>query len=308
MRSSDPRIELLGGLSSEDLAHSLKQRLDTSSVIIRAGTTTAALAISTANVLARLVPNVSVVSASDQGVFVPPFGEGEIARIGAQVVTQARTSIPVEQSGPVVVVAVEPNRDADLYVSASAWSIRISDHPHEPLHGLGPATSAASALVAAEILRRLLPELPGVRLKDQLIEWNLLDYRLRIAPSEPPPGPVTSVCFGGGSVGSSVLYSLMLSGGAGTLTFVDPDHLSSRNKIRYPLLFSSSRALKVDWLSSLSTAQLHVAGAALSASDYISASTLPIESTIAAVDTASARRDVTDALAHETLEAGVAGL
>ena len=55
----------------------------------------------------------------------------------------------------------------------------------------------------------MLPEVPGVRL-DGTFEWNLVDYATRISSVTPSWAQVDAVCFGAGSVGSSLVQALLL--------------------------------------------------------------------------------------------------
>jgi hypothetical protein len=59
---------------------------------------------------------------------------------------------------------------------------------------------------------------------------------------------VEAVCFGAGSVGSSMVYALLLADAAGWLTVVYPDRLSRRNQLRYPLWLDGARRPKARWL------------------------------------------------------------
>jgi len=206
-RSLDPRTGLVPGVGAE----ALLDRLDSTRILIRTTTAGAVLALSLANHLVRICPNVAV-DAPPIEVDLPVFGTGSLPELAARLLSSARIGRADgagDQTSLVVAVG-DPTPGADVYVSADAWSLRLGVDAHDPLTGTGPAVSAAAALAAAEVFRRLLPDLPGVRLARDF-EWNLVDYRTRVWEAAPAVAPVEAVCFGAGSVGSSLVLALLLS-------------------------------------------------------------------------------------------------
>lgn len=301
----DPRVEVLSGIVPVG-AESLTSRLDRSHVVIRTSHAHGALALATANLLARLVPSVEIECTDDSFVTIPVFGAGTIAELGRRTVVAARLRPPAPSAQSFIIGVGIGDSGADLYVSASCWSLLLSSQPHLPLLGRGPAVAAASGLAAAEVVRRLVPELPGPRLREQIFAWNLLDYQCTVAETEPPVGEVDIVCFGAGSVGSSLIYSLLLSEGHGRAVVVDPDKLTPRNRIRYPLWLHEPALPKVDWLEGAARGTgLSLTGIRRTAATFIADHRDPILLAVAAVDSVAARRDVADALALQTLNAGV---
>jgi hypothetical protein len=304
----DPRLTLLTEASDSTLALELAQRLDAATVVLRVATDAAALGLTLANLLARVVPKL-VFEAPPAEVALPLYGTGPLPAIGYELVEAVRSSAPIGGGGSVIVDVGAGLPGADLYVSADTWSLTISPRPHSVLKGAGPAITAAAALAAGEVMRRLLPELPGVRLSDYAIDWNLIDYRLRHATVRHPPHQVDAVCFGAGSVGSSLVFALLIGGARGSLDVVDSDRLQRRNKVRYPLWIGIASGSKVRWLERQAAGSgLRVRGHICSAASFIADNEVPVRLAISAVDSAGARRDIADALAHTTLNAGVDAL
>jgi hypothetical protein len=304
----DPRLTLLTETSDPTLALELAQRLDGATVVLRVATEAAPLGLTLANLLARLVPKV-VFEAARTVVTVPLYGTGPLHAVGHALVEAVRSSAPIGGGGNLILDVGAGLPGADLYVSADAWSLTLAPRPHAVLIGVGPAITAAAALAAGEVMRRLLPELPGVRLSDQGIDWNLIDYGLRRSTVSRPPEYVDAVCFGAGSVGSSLAFALLVGGAHGSLEIVDPDRLQRRNKLRYPLWIGGASGSKVKWVERQAAGSgLRVRGHDRSAASFIADQEVPLRLAISAVDSAPARRDIADALAHTTLNAGVDAL
>ncbi len=305
-RDLDPRTGLVPGPG----AAALLRRLDSTRVLIRTTADSGALALSLANHLVRICPSVAV-DAPPIGVNLPVFGMGTLPELAARLLNQARIGRAEGAEGPanLVIGVGDVTAGADLYVSANGWSLRLSVDPHEPLAGRGPAVSAAAALAAAEVFRRLLPELPGVRLARDF-EWNLCDYRTRVSEAFPPAAPVDAVCFGAGSVGSSLVLALLLSRAMGDLVVVDDDRLESRNRLKYPAWIGEPGVrAKVDWLQGLALGtSLRVTPYHGSCADWQESGPSAPAMAVAAVDTREGRRQVADVLARETLNAGIEGL
>jgi len=303
----DPRVELLQGLDAD--AVGLVRRLDQTAIHIRVGPQASVLALSLVNTLARLFPSITT-EAPPGEVSILPFGQGVAEELLARTVARARASSGVRSPEVALVVDVGCNTGgADLYVNSDGWTLTIATGPMQDLAGGGPANVAASALAAAEIMRCALPELPGVRLQGSFT-WNLVDYRLTSrGPIDMTSARIDATCFGAGSVGSSLLYSLLLSNARGNLAFVDADRLSLRNRLRYPLLLEPSSMSKASWVESIAAGSpLHVVGHAETAERYINALQQPMRFAVSAVDSISARRDIVDALAQTVLNAGVDGM
>ena len=290
----DPRfqlLEMLGG--NAEIANALADRLDRVSIGIEAGPGHGLGASVAANLLLRLIPNVRIHTAET----IPRPVDSALA--GAK----GSPGVPdfVVRSGLLV-------GGADLYFSSSRWSLRVGDSPHDPLVGRGPGAAAVGALVAGELVRRVIPEIGGVHLTGEFI-WNLLDYGTHLATAEPDLGPVDAVCFGVGSVGSSMVQALLLAGATGSLVVVDGDRISPRNWYRYPLMSSSDEGPKVHWVAAkASESPLHIEAHQMSARGFLETHDMPVRLAVAAVDSVAARREVVDVLAKETLNCGVDGL
>jgi hypothetical protein len=304
----DPRIEFLAETATQAAAGDLAHRLDSTRVHVRATTAQPALLLSLVNLLARLMPNVTV-DAPSAHITVPVFGTGPLSDVARDTVRRARLATPAPAKRALIVDLGTGAPGGDLYVMSGPWTVWLANTPLAAPPGTGPAAVAASALAAAETFRRVVPELAGVRLGDEPFVWNLLDYRCAPAPTDPTPSPVEAVCFGAGSVGSSLVYALLLAGAAGQLTVVDPDRLSARNRLRYPLWLDGACRPKVCWLQAVSAGtRLAVLGHQQSATAFIRDLPIAPRLVVAAVDSVAARRDITDALAHTALNAGVDGL
>jgi hypothetical protein len=304
----DPRIELLAETAGHVAAGDLAHRLDATRVHLRATAAQPELLLSLVNLLARLLPNVTV-DAPPVQVAVPVFGSGPLGDLAAHTVRRARLATPAPAARALVIDLGTGVPGADLYVTSDQWTARLATTPLTAAPGTGPATAAASALAAAEAFRCIIPELPGARLGGEPFVWNLLDYRCAPAPAVPAPSAVEAVCFGAGSVGSSMVYALLLGNAAGHLTVVDPDCLSARNRLRYPLWLDDARRPKVRWLQEVTAgSRLTVRGQEEPAAAFIHDMPDAPRLVVAAVDNVTARRDIIDALAHTALNAGVDGL
>jgi ThiF family len=304
----DPRIEFLAEAAPQAVASDLAHRLDSTHIHVRATAAQPALLLSLVNLLTRLMPNITV-DAPPAHVTVPVFGTGPLDDLARGTVRRARLATPTPANRTLIVDLGTNVPGADLYVMSGPWTVWLANTPLAASPGTGPAVVAASALAAAEAFRRVVPELAGVRLGDEPFVWNLLDYRCAPAPTDPTPSPVEAVCFGVGSVGSSLVYALLLAGAAGQLTVVDPDRLSERNRLRYPLWLDSACRPKVRWLQEVSVGtRLSVLGHQQPAAAFIRDLPTAPNLVVAAVDNVAARRDITDALAHTALNAGVDGL
>ncbi len=304
--SPDLRLGLLGETPAE--AECVLRRLDSTRIVVRTSTASARLAFALANYVARICPNVEIDGPDDE-VDLPVFGAGRLTKLGAELTRTVRIGKPTAVSTELVVDVGRSEPGATCYVSADAWSLRMSIGPHEVLNGVGPAVPAAAALGAAEVFRRVLPELPGVRLNGTF-EWNLIDYATRVSSLTPQSVGVDAVCFGAGSVGSSLLLALLLSDAHGRLEVVDDDRLERRNRLRYPAWVEEPAATKkVAWLEGIASgSNLRVIPFVGTCRDWYSSSDQAPAIAVSAVDTREARRQVADVLARETLNAGIEGL
>lgn len=307
--TSDPRLALLRDLVPSQAALNLLARFDTTEVVIETDRPHAMLALSIANLAARLWPHVRLIGSSAPVASVV-FGSGPLIRVAEQLVVAAGLGSNGTSSRRLVVAAGGGANQADVFVTADAWSVRLSTSPGASLSGEpGPATTAAAALAVAELFRRLLPELPGHRLTADTFSWNLVDYSLSPAPTRPDTRAAEVTCFGAGSVGSSFVLALLVADADGVIDLVDDDRLQPRNRLRYPLWIGPQQGPKVDWIAAVTASgRLRVRPHEESARAYIDRLNTPPRLAIAAVDTPEARRDVADALSRETLNAGVDGL
>jgi hypothetical protein len=302
----DPRMDMFAA-AREAAGSDLAGRFDETAVVIETDATHRLIALSLANLAARLWPNTRVIG-PDVTVAAPPFVEGELDVVSRWLVAAASlsTARPVTRTITVALGVSSPS--AVLFATADGWSLRVSPRTIDFLDGgPGPATTAAAALVAAEIFRMVVPEMPGVRLTEP-VEWNLVDYR-RTTVIGPRVQDVFATCFGAGSVGSSLVLALLVSNAKGQLIMVDEDILQARNRLRYPLWIAPAQGRKVDWLASLCrSGPLTVTGVAATAQTYGPTLEQPPTLAISAVDTVTGRAAITDILALETLNAGVDGL
>jgi hypothetical protein len=301
----DPRLDTFN--AAPGAGSNLANRFDETAVVIETDETHALLALSVANLAARLWPNTRVVGPA-MTIGAPPFGDGDLTAVAASLVAAASLSNARSVARTITVALGVPSPSATLYATSDRWSSRVGRRPVDVLSGdPGPATTATAALIAAEIFRIVVPEMPGVRLTES-VEWNLVNYR-RSTLVGPSMAVVQATCFGGGSVGSSLVLALLVSKAKGELTVVDDDALQARNRLRYPLWIMPARGRKVDWLASLCTAgTLAVIGVPATAQAYGATLEKAPALAIAAVDTVDGRAAIAEVLALETLNAGVDGL
>jgi hypothetical protein len=307
MTETDPRIELFAAAENASAAQ-LAHRFDRTALVIETDVAHAVLALSIANLAARLWPNTRVIGPSGH-VSAGPLGEGRLNRVSRSLVAAVRLT---RDEAPTRTITVSlggaPSQSAILFATTDPWSMRISPRPVGSLGGApGPATTAAAALVTAEIFRRIVPETAGVRLQDDFA-WNLVDYRHQTLRG-PRFEPATATCFGVGSVGSSLMLALLASGAAGTMTLVDSDVLQPRNRLRYPLWVGPASGRKVEWIADVyGSGILHVIPRPETAQHFGNRLEGPPTLAISAVDTVEGRAGIADILARETLNAGVDGL
>lgn len=303
---ADPRAELIQRLGTKSSVHETLRRMDSVELHLDVSPQSAALGLSTANLCARLFPNVSI--RADFKVDVPLFGAGTINTLADQLVKAVRFTEPRKPERVVTIGIGATTPDLDLYCSAGIWNVRLSRDPHDVLAGIGPAVAAASAITAAQISRDVLPEIGGIQLEGSW-EWNLLTYTLGCLEDGPEASPVDFTLFGAGSVGSSLIYSLLLSEASGHVVAVDSDKLIYRNRLRYPLWVRAEGGRKVDWLHDMTQGSpLAITPAFGAVASYVSTMTDPLVLAVSALDNVTARRDVVDALAETTLDSGVDGL
>jgi hypothetical protein len=307
--TADPRIALLRDHGADNEASRLVDRLDATAILIDSDASHSDLAVSIANLAARIWPNVRVTG--QNGVIqLPVFGSGRRSEIAERLVRGIRTAPPTAPTTRLTLAVGDASADADVHVTADEWSMRFSGSRGSSLGGApGPATSAAASLAVAELFRLSLPELPGVRLGSSTFEWNLVDYRLSLARDKPDLAEVEGTCFGVGSVGSSAVLALLIARVAGDVDVVDDDLLQPRNRLRYPMWIGPHHGSKVRWIADVAeNGLLRVKPHHERAAQYIDQVNRHPRLAISAVDSAEARRDIADALACETLNAGVDGL
>lgn len=310
--TKDRRVELLSLTADADegVVDQLVARLDSTRIRVRADASQASLALSLCNLLARIFPDVRLVSASSD-VAVVPFGAGPLDLLGSRVIASVRPCEPRHSRASLTIDVGCAEPGSDLYVASDPWTVRISRSPIEIVQSTrsGPAMVAASALAAAEVFRAVLPEIGGVHLGPDPFCWNLLDYRLTEAPTQLDEARVEATCFGVGSVGSSLVYSLLIADACGEIELVDPDRITERNWLRYPLLLEQTQQPKASWAANASLgSRLIVEGHSMTAADFVNTLEAPPRLAVSSVDTVEGRRQIVDALAETTLNAGVQGL
>lgn len=306
--TQDLRLALLRTAGHPEAATALALRLDETQITVEADGDHALLALSVANLVARLWPNTRLVGPTTA---IPrlPFGTGSFPSVGATLVRTVRLSVPARPKRVVRVALGQVDGPADVYATSDEWSIRIGSGPVAPLSGVrGPGTTAAAALIAAALFQISIPESPGSRLAGQR-EWNLVDYAARVSPSAPTLSPVDATLFGFGSVGSSMLLALLVAAASGDLAVVDDDVLQSRNRLRYPLWIGTWRGSKAHWAERMARGSgVRVRAHAMTAGTFADGVTSAPRLAISAVDTTQGRAEVADVLARVTLNAGVDGL
>ena len=295
---------------TEENEATLRERLDSCDIRVLVDPSCFVLGLAIANLVARMAPNVTLVGSGDTRIAHAVFGTGQLSEIAMGMVATIRPARPVRVQTRYVIAAGTSAPGADLYASADRWNVRLSRFPHAPLKGNGLGVAAAAAITASQFLLAILQEIPGRRLaSDAIFEWNLVDYRDAIFEGDLPIMPCRAALFGCGSVGSSLIYSLLLGGVGGLIDAVDTDKLSVRNRFRYPLWTTADSGPKVAWVArSARESALAVRPHEMTAAKYLQQQSTPIRLAIAAVDTAEARRDITDGLARVTLNAGIDGL
>lgn len=304
---ADPRLEILRETVAEADHLQLLDRLDRARVVIVGDRTSAHLSLAIANLIARLLPGVTLDLPSVE-VRIAPLGSGSLREIGRALVGRVAIGVPAIHSADPIVIDTIGRGPAFLHVTADCWSMRLSKEPLSRLVGVGPATAAAAAIAAAEIFRRVLPEIPGVRLSGQR-EWNLIDYQTRVANQDVVVAPIDFRLFGAGSVGSSLVYTLLLSGASGSIDVVDDDVLVSRNRVRNPAMVDDPTGSKAVWLAALVAGSgLTAVGHHMTTAEWVSGNGQPTRLAVAAVDTPEGRRQAADALARTTYNAGIDGM
>ena len=307
MTERDPRLEVFAAASESPRVAEVARRFDETAVVIKTDAAHAVLALSVANLAARLWPNTRL-EGPPVAVSVAPFGDGVLRDVARTLISKVRLSMARAPTQTITVGLGLLSDEADLFATSDAWSLRVSPEPIASLAGgRGPATTAAAALIAAEIFRRVLPEMAGLRLSQEFA-WNLVNYRREVTAS-PPFEAADAACFGAGSVGSSLVLALLVADARGRLVMVDDDILQPRNRLRYPLWIAPARGRKVDWIAGVCHGQrLTITPRHELAQAYGSSLDHPPTLAVAAVDTVDGRAAVADILACETLNAGVNGL
>ncbi|MBR0598591.1 ThiF family adenylyltransferase [Sinanaerobacter chloroacetimidivorans] len=214
---------------------------------------------------------------------------------------------------------------AMVYIAANGWLAGISPTPLEmgDIGDKNPCGAVAAAcLGVAEIVKLTFDGKLSkpVRMLDGPLVFSTLDYRNNtpnpLNPSIDSLNIESTVLFGSGSVGSSLLYTMsFLHDVTGTLHIVDTDmEVESRNLLRYGYLTVSDIAKfkgkdKVTWAQeklAKDCPTLVVKPFLSSVKDYTNqfGPYNPTKLAISTVDSVPARRDITDFLARRTINAG----
>jgi hypothetical protein len=269
------------------------------------------------NLAARLFPHLELRVAGTAPSQLGALLKGEV---GDGLINLAKELAPLPSRDPTedfhLAFGVEPSGPG-LAGDTAGWSYSVGPRLIKLEPASGPALGAlacATFLVAQLFGVRMAPLGLPVVLSEGFTA-NLLDYQNCPAPELPDlPTPLLGAlaALGCGSIGSSMLLALLLTGiGGGPLELIDPDGFSARNVLRYPVLRSEVEARKASWLAELAgrggiEARAHVGDI----QDFLAGFEQPpvIDLAAVSVDTIEGRCDATDLLARRTLNVGVSGL
>ena len=166
----DPRLDVFAAAPTAAVSD-LARRFDETAVVIETDETHVLIALSIANLAARLWPNTRVIGPA-MTVADWPFVAGELNTVSSSLVAAASLSTARPVTNTITIALGVSSSSASMYATADGWSLRMGPRPIDFLSGNpGPATTAAAALVAAEIFRLVVSEMPGVRLTEP-VEWN----------------------------------------------------------------------------------------------------------------------------------------
>ena len=318
----DPRLEL-ADLGATGGGEAVLERLDGVRVILEAPAGRCLeradqVALYTiVNLAARLFPHLELRLGTAAPSQLEPLLAGEL---GAGLTELAAELAPAASREPTeefhLAFGAAPG-GAGLAGDAAGWSYSLGPRLIALEPAPGPALGAiacATFLVAQLFAARMAPLGLPVVLSEGFTA-NLLDLQNRPAPTTPDLGAAQIgplVVAGCGSVGSSLVLSLLLAGiGRGPLELIDPDGFSARNVLRYPVLRREVEAVKAEWLAELAKEGGLAANAhPCDIQAWLEGLAEPPVIGLAAVsvDTPEGRRDATDLLARRTLNVGVGGL
>jgi hypothetical protein len=330
--STDPRLRLLGGQASSDVATEVLRRLDETAVVVAVSPDAdraARLAVAAFIVLiARLIPDVTVNSqgALPANWWAATSWDDLLKRLDAvgphttkPPARQVKVSFGVEEAG------------CDLYVGGGDWNVLLSDSPvelEEGSHALG--VHAAACMAVSQVLIKVLADVgfPGFAVADR-VETNLIDHGLHsVDPREirlligDQPAHLRAGFLGVGSVGTSALALLatacspLVNPGSHLaqvleVTTVDKDSFDpDRNPFRYPALLGGETQKKASAMSDrLNEFGIKSVAAASDVATWNIAKPEPgwRGVIVSSVDTIPGRLDVADVLGERTLSAGVSG-
>lgn len=319
----DPRLELADLGNAQVSGDAVLERLDGVRVIIEAPTSRCVgradqVALFTlVNLAARLFPHLELRLGTEAPSVLAPLLYGEL---GAGLIILARELAPTSSREP----------DEDFHLSygtaptgpglagdGSGWSYSVGADliPLEPVSGPAFGAVACATFMVAQLFAARMAPLGLPVVLSEGFTANLLDFQNGPAPTVPDSAPARVgpiLAAGCGSVGSSLVLSLLLTGtGGGPLDLIDPDGFSARNVLRYPILQEQVKAKKVEWLAELARAgsleaHPHVGDIQAFLARYPEPPAIDLAAV--SVDTLEGRRDATDLLARRTLNVGVSGL
>lgn len=222
------------------------------------------------------------------------------------------------QPDPITISIGAAAGKADLYIGGDDWTAHLSTAPitrRAATHG-GLGLHAATALATSEIYKNVLNHLglTSNPLTNDFV-WNLIDYKLRPAPTTPtqPPQHQRLLLIGAGSLGSSAAAALSFTPTPATTEVVDSDHFDPhRNSYRYPAATIHTDGLKSKWVAQLlnMSPAINAAPCADRIEDWTRCQPKPgfNGTTVITVDRVDARRHASDIWPRASIAAGVHGL
>lgn len=233
---------------------------------------------------------------------------GRFVRSGRHMVTR-RVQVGLAAHAP----------EADLYIGGDDWTATVSRRAPVaigPCRVGGLGVQVAAALALGELLKDVVTGEPQVRIETELT-WNLVTgvvsptQRINDKPLATGPEPVNVALFGAGSVGSSAVALLALTGLTGRVDIVDPDVFEPRrNAVRCPGVPAIEAGAKADWAAGVLTQAGWDATAHRGTIADWRAVRGPVGFpgiALVAVDNVDGRREAGEVLAATTVSAGVNG-
>lgn len=312
----DPRVTLADGVAGQ--AEAALAALDSVRVVIRLGQrlnpTAARAAFALLAMLRRLHAHVEL--DGDARLERNPWMVESVAS-GLDVLARLAPTPTVAASRDVIIAVGDDVSDASWWLGGDDWTLLVARQrrPVGAVHH-GAALHLGAALLAGEIFKeQLIPlGMVGHRAATDVV-WNLIDYRLRPAPSLEYVAVNSALAvLGGGSVGSSTVGVLSCadSNDGTTAVVVDPDTFDPvRNPFRYPLALGSEAGWKAEWLRDVLRAAGCAAEAAnVSVKQWVTESAEPgcDGIVVSSVDTVDGRLEVADVLPRTTLSVAVRAL